>query len=354
MTHPILKKLKYLYLYFLTWFFIAVIHSTLLITNQHTLGVHDLGRSLIFDGLVFNAFFAAFAISFWYPCRYIVLERDRLVKAAANHFFASVLVTAIWLGLSHFVMSHIVTASERYEVFLTNSMPWRFLVGILFYFVIAAFYYLYIYSENVRKQQFKESELLALVHKAELKSLKFQINPHFIFNSLNSINSLTLSNPQKAGEMTVKLADYLRYTLSKNEKQLTQLQEELYSVRLYLDIEKVRFGDNIEFEEEVQNGCLEAAVPSMILQPLFENAIKYGVYESLEKIYIKLSCAPFGDYLKVTVENNFDAEAVTKKGEGIGLENIRSRLEMLYNQKNLLDVRKNATVFKVTLLIPVS
>jgi len=148
-----------------------------------------------------------------------------------------------------------------------------------------------------------------LVKEAELKSLKFQINPHFIFNSLNSINSLTMSDPQKAGAMTIKLSDYLRFTLSKNEKQKSKLKEEIDSTKLYLDIEKVRFGDKIEYVEEIQKKCLDVQVPSMILQPLFENAIKHGVYESLDKVGIKFSCSLNGDYLKVVVENEFDAEA---------------------------------------------
>lgn len=354
MSHPILGKLRNLYLYLAIWSLIAILHALLLVMNQHALGEHRFGRWLFIDSLVFNTIFAGLGISFWYPCKFVTFDKGNLTKAILNHVFAAIFVSIIWIGLSYFVMVHILATGENYQGFLLRSLPWRSLTGILYYFVVAAFYYVYIYSENMTEQLTKEAELKALLQEAELKSLKFQINPHFIFNSLNSINSLTMSNPQRAGEMTVKLANYLRYTLSKNEKQCTKLREELESVRLYLEIEKVRFGDKIEFVENVQDGCLDAAVPSMILQPLFENAIRYGVYESLEKVGIRLSCEPYGDYLKVTVENDFDPEAVTKKGEGIGLQNIRNRLEMLYNQKGLLDVQKKSDVFKVNMLIPVS
>ena len=138
-----------------------------------------------------------------------------------------------------------------------------------------------------------------MVKEAELKSLKYQINPHFIFNSLNSISSLTISDPQKAQEMTIKLSSFLRSTLSKNEKQKSKLSEEISNAKLYLDIEKVRFDDKFEFIEEVENACKDMEVPSMILQPLFENAIKHGVYESLEKVTIKMKCFSEKEYFKI-------------------------------------------------------
>jgi LytS/YehU family sensor histidine kinase len=192
-----------------------------------------------------------------------------------------------------------------------------------------------------------------LVKEAELKSLKYQINPHFIFNSLNSISSLTLSNPQKAQEMTIKLSSFLRSTLSKNERQKSKLSEEINNAKLYLDIEKVRFDDKFNFIEELEPKCMELEVPSMILQPLFENAIKHGVYESLDKVTIKLKCGHEKDYFKIIVENTFDPESVPRKGEGIGIKNIQNRLKLIYNQDNLVTTEKINNLFRVNIFIPV-
>jgi len=226
------------------------------------------------------------------------------------------------------------------------------MLGLMFYFVIISLYYVYIFSAKLNERLLRESELKALVKEAELRSLKFQLNPHFIFNSLNSLNSLTLSDPERASEMTVKLGDYLRTTLSRTDKQKSTLGEELDSARLYIDIEKVRFGDKIDYREDIGSNCLDLAVPSMIIQPLLENAIKHGVYESLAKVTIKVTARKNGRFLKLNVENNFDPEAVPREGDGIGLRNVRERLEKMYNRFNLVDIENSGDSFSVKLMIP--
>ena len=352
MSHPLLTNRRTLYAYACVWLGIALAHGLLLWSNQSRLGLSEMGAWLVLDGLVFNALYALLGLSLWYPCCYISPEQVGLGRTVLRHAFAALFISLIWVGIGSGVMTHALQPPEAYRAFVRASFPWRLLVGVLFYLVIASFYYLVIFAVNLKEQRLREAELDALVKEAELKSLKFQINPHFLFNSLNSIHSLTMSEPARASEMTLKLAEYLRYTLATNEKQLVPLEEELKSVRLYLDIEKVRFGDKIDFVERVDKRCRHAKLPSMVLQPLFENAIKHGVYESLEPVRIELRCEPYGDFLKASVENRFDPEAGARKGEGIGLQNIRQRLQRLYRQSDLLRVERVADRFKVTLLIP--
>ncbi len=348
MKHPILKQ-KNLTFYISAWIVISIIHVLFLRFSQSV----DLLWAFI-DSLVFNFLYAALALSFWYMCKSISTENLKILKLIENHGAAAAFSSLIWFGLSYALLMNIFPVEENYRIFLRGSLVWRIVIGVLFYFLSVSFYYVYIYSVNFKEQLIKAAELKTLVKEAELKSLKFQINPHFIFNSLNSINSLTMSDPQKAGAMTIKLSDYLRFTLSKNEKQKSKLKEEIDSTKLYLDIEKVRFGDKIEYVEEIQDKCLDVQVPSMILQPLFENAIKHGVYESLDKVGIKFSCSLNGDYLKVVVENEFDEEESIQKGEGIGLKNIRERLEKTYSKGNLLKVEKEFNLFRVKLFIPIA
>ena len=161
-----------------------------------------------------------------------------------------------------------------------------------------------------------------------------------------------MSNPERAQEMTIKLSEFMRSTISKNEMQKTPLTDEIKNARLYLDIEKVRFEDNFEYIEEISEPCRKRKVPSMILQPIFENAIKHGVYESIEKVNIILTCKEENNYMKITVENNFDPDAVPRKGEGIGLQNIKNRLKLIYNQENLITYSKERNIFKVNIYIP--
>ena len=146
----------------------------------------------------------------------------------------------------------------------------------------------------------------------------------------------------------------MRSTLAKNEKQKSKLADEINAGKLYLDIEKIRFEDKFDFVEQVKPECKELEVPSMILQPLFENAIKHGVYESLDKVTIILSCGMEKEYFKITVENNFDPEAVPRKGSGIGIKNIQNRMKLIYGQDNLVRVEKKVNIFRVNIFIPMS
>ncbi|MFQ5770699.1 MAG: sensor histidine kinase, partial [bacterium] len=227
------------------WVGVTIIHAGILKFNLNLIW-----RWCLLDSIVFNLLYAALGLSFWYTCKYISLDKNSLTKIVLSHASAALFASIIWIGFSYIFISNFLAVDENYLGFLQRSLTWRVLIGSLFYFVIIAFYYVYIYSMNFKEQLLKEAELKTLIKDAELKSLKFQINPHFLFNSLNSINSLTISDSQKAGEMTSKLGDYLRYSLSKNEHQKTNLKEELNSAKLYLDIEKVRFGNKIAYIED--------------------------------------------------------------------------------------------------------
>jgi two-component system, LytTR family, sensor kinase len=153
--------------------------------------------------------------------------------------------------------------------------------------------------------------------------------------------------------MILKLADFLRYTLANNEKQKNKLSEELKNIKLYLEIEKIRFEEKFEFIDEVTPECLSFEVPNMILQPLFENAIKHAVYETLNSVTLTLTGKIENDFIVLSLTNNFDEESKGKKGAGIGLKNISNRLELIYGQKDLMKVHKEDHVFSVTLFIPV-
>ncbi len=348
MSNPILQNRQSLLYYLVVW---GIIIAFQLVILKLQFGF-DWYISTI-DSLLANGTFLIFGFSFWYPCKYISLEKQNVLTILLNHVVASALATVMWLGLVYFLAAKFITA-EPYQEFFDRTLPWRFLIGILLYLVIVAFYYLLMYYQSFHEKLIRESELKTLVKEAELKTLKFQINPHFIFNSLNSINSLILTAPENASEMTVKLSEFLRSTLSSNELPTKPLADELNTARLYLEIEKTRFGDKIDYTEEIEKDALSISVPNMLLQPLFENAIKYGVYESLETVKIRFSAKLDQHYLFLSLENEYDPENQTAKGEGVGLKNIRSRLEMLYNQPDLLRIEKETGFFRVKIFIPVT
>ncbi|MBM4171165.1 MAG: GHKL domain-containing protein [Ignavibacteria bacterium] len=347
MSNPFIKNKKIFLIYLLIWIAIGLIHSSILffMLDQEI-------EKVFLESLIYNFLYLLLGISLWYTVSYNTLEVYSTTKIFLNHAAAAIITSGFWIFIGYYLLSKVFESDLAYKTFLFNSLALRFMIGIFFYSVIVAVDYVIIYYTNFQQKLFREAELNALVKEAELKSLKYQINPHFIFNSLNSISSLTLSDPAKAQDMTIKLSSFLRSTLSKNEKQKSKLSEEINNAKLYLDIEKVRFGDKFDFIEEINEACKELEIPSMILQPLFENAIKHGVYESLEKIVIKLICEPQKEFLKITVENNFDPESVPRKGEGIGIKNIQNRLKIIYNHDNLINIERQKNIFRVNIYIP--
>jgi len=347
LSNPILSDFKNFRVYLLFWLLIIAVYFNIL-----NFGIKvDLYTNII-DTLVFNIILCGMGLSFWYTARFIPLDKHNLTRIILTHIFGGVLLTIIWLFLGYNIINLFIITSNDYSRFFFNTLSWRFLVGLLIYFLITSFYYIITYYMGFQEKLVTENKFKTLATEAELKSLKFQINPHFIFNSLNSLSALTTINPQKAKEMIQKLADFLRYTLSNNDKQKNKLSEELKNIRLYLDIEKIRFEDKFQYIENINDECSQIEVPNMIIQPLVENAIKHAVYETLDKVTLTLTCSKENDFLKINLTNNFDEATETRKSSGIGLKNIEERLKLLYQRDNLLKIKKTNDIFSVSMYIP--
>ncbi len=344
--NPILKSPKSILLYLLFVLAIAVLYINLIsLEGKASFNI------LLVDAIAFNLLIAALGLSFWYSSVYLSIENNRITKIILTHFGGGLLISIVWLVLGYFVVISIINDTESFGDFFIKTIKSRFIIGILSYFLLTAFYYVVIYYSDFQERTLKETELKNLVTEAELRSLKFQINPHFIFNSLNSMSALTEIDPKKAKQMIIKLADFLRYTLANNDRQKNTLNEELKNIKLYLDIEKIRFDDKFIYVEELHEECGKTEIPSMILQPLFENAIKHAVYETLDSVTIKLTCKKQDDFLKITLCNNFEGES-HKKGAGVGLKNIKDRLSLIYQQDNLMEIKKESGKFIVNIFIP--
>lgn len=348
MVNPFIKNKKLLTIYGVVWFVVMVFHTAVL---SFFLSIDF--YSALTDSTIFNGLYIFLGISLWYTVSFNSLDNYSASKIFVNHIGAAVITSGFWVFTAYYLLKNILHDDKVYTEFLLQSLLWRFLIGLMLYIVIVAVDYVIIYYNNFQEKVLREAELKGLIKEAELKTLKYQINPHFIFNSLNSISSLTISNPAKAQEMTIKLSSFMRSTLSKNEKQKSRLCDEIDNAKLYLDIEKIRFDEKFEFIEEIDEKCKNLEVPSMILQPLFENAIKHGVYESIDKVTIKLKCGHENEYFKIMVENSFDPEAAPRKGEGIGIKNIQNRLKLIYNQDKLITTEKTNNYFKVSIYIPI-
>ena len=189
-------------------------------------------------------------------------------------------------------------------------------------------------------------------YQSELFKLRQQLQPHFLFNSLNSINALIGSRPEEARKMVQQLSDFLRGTIKKEEHQWVTLKEELQYLELYLDIEKVRFGHRLSTKIECDASLDDLKLPALLLQPVMENAIKFGLYDTVDDIEIGLKAEREENNLVITVTNPFDPETSAPKGTGFGLQSVHRRLYLLFARNDLVSTEVKENIFTTTIKIP--
>jgi sensor histidine kinase YesM len=334
-------------IYIIMWAMLATAHFFLLIT------AYDIGLLPAFlDSLVFNGFFAFIGAGIWFMVRYSNLQRRSTAEQALGHLTSAAGAILIWLALSYLILNNALKGDVFYHGFLKNTLTVRIIEGVMIYALLVTIYYLVINYRELKEKSEREARLLALLRESELNLLRSQIRPHFLFNSLNSISALTMTDPEKAREMVIKLAEFMRYSLNFQDEKMSTLEKELYHAGLYLDIEKVRFGDRLVVDRSIGPDIREWKVPSMILQPLLENAVKYGVYESDQPVVIRLEACRDDTSLTVSLENNFEPGGQIHKGTGTGLKNITARLNHLYGRADLVKINKTEHHFKVEITIP--
>lgn len=226
-----------------------------------------------------------------------------------------------------------------------------------FYLMMISFLTLYYYFMNQLREtgniKQREFEADRLYRDAELEGLRQQLQPHFLFNSLNSISALAGSRPEEARKMIQQLSDFLRGTVRKDTQQLITLKDELRHIELYLEIEKVRFGHrlqaNIIYDSKIEN----MLIPALMLQPLVENAVKFGLYDTTENVMIEIKATVESHLLIVSVTNPYDpSTARPKSGTGFGLSSVRKRLYLLFARHDLLETSANDHHFTTTIKIP--
>jgi hypothetical protein len=285
-------------------------------------------------------FFAFACLTPWYVCRQLPLASTYKLKLAVYHAGAAVLATALWTALAR-AIGHVLSLGNR----LDPVIPPLIAVGFLLYMLSVALHYVLLEMETSRQAALEARD-------AELRALKAQINPHFLFNSLNSINALTASDPGRAREMCIRLADFLRSTLGLGERESVDWHEELRLAQAYLDVEQIRFGSRMHVELRVDDSCGDCMVPPLMLQPLIENAVKHGIATLVEGGTIRVESQLREGRLHIKVENNFDPEAPPPRRRGLGLRNVRRRLETRFGPAASLTARAEDGRFLVEIVMP--
>jgi two-component system sensor histidine kinase AlgZ len=349
--HPILGNLRRLAMYLLAWIPLTAILTGLLKYS----GGMDGTRAFIVAGPL-CVVYAFVCLGTWYLCKATPAESTNFSRLQLTHFVAAVVISGVWVMLAKGLAELLTASSNSFaglDLQVQKDYPLLFASGFLLYLLAVALHYIMLSQDLSRQAEQREAKANLLARDSELKALKAQVNPHFLFNSLNSISALTTVDAKRAREMCILLADFLRSTLGLGEKTAIPVSEELQLVRSFLAVEKVRFGHRMIVQEYVDPQSLDCMVPPLLLQPLAENAVNHGVSNLLEGGWIKIEIKTSGTGdLSLVVENNFDRDTPPRRGTGTGLKNVRQRLETRFGPRGTIMLDNSGDIFRVELTIP--
>src|SRR5580692_5395301 len=347
--HPLLTPINRYGIYLLAWTPLAGI-LIYLMAIPGKLGWLDATAVIVPLCLIYQFV----CLSAWYTCRATPLQGSSFLRLRFSHLAAAVIISFLWIqvarllayALSEFPSFH--GLSERFA----PQIPVLFGVGFLLYLLSVATHYVILAIEDSRRAEARAMETSILARDAELKALKAQVNPHFLFNSLNSISALTSIDPKKAREMCILLAEFLRMTLGLGEKTSVPISEELALLHHYLAIEKVRFGGRLQMEEDLQELSSSIDLPPLLLQPLVENAITHGIANLPDGGTVRLSGHSHNGRVLLAIQNTFDPDSSPMRKNGLGLKNVRNRLEARYGKDASMRVSSENGNFRVELSFP--
>ena len=297
-----------------------------------------------------------FAASMWLPWAFLTpvivwfstafpLERDRWRWRLTGHLCVFALMTILcgllsyWAGPPPFHPPYGISSAGAPQPRLPDGAPTeppaadlalrRAIIQFPIYWAIMGMAHAFVFYERARERERHAVMLETGLTKARLQTLQMQLQPHFLFNTLNSIASLIHENPRAADEMIGSMSDFLRLTLSASDRPEVSLCEELVYLDHYLAIERIRYGERLQVEKHIEPAALDSLVPALILQPLLENAVKHGVEKQIDPVLVRILAGRDGDFLRLQVIDNGRGlkDIKDKLVEGVGLSNTRSRLQ---------------------------
>lgn len=349
--HPIFASRLRTALYLGGWFSLAPLLAALLVL----LHPRPYGEAFAFAGPL-TLFYASACLSAWWVCRAHPLGGAHPIRTLLTVFSAAAQASAVWVAAGAVWGAFLARAFDLdpgRATRIADLLP-LFLTGMPLYLLSVMAHYMILAFEASRAAERRVFESQVTAREAELRALRAQLNPHFLFNSLNSISSLAAPDPEAARRMCQLLGDFLRQSLSLGGRERVTLSDELALADRYLAIEQVRFGARLGVDKRADAGALRCLVPPLLLQPLVENAVKHGVADRVEGGTIRIEAHRRGDALVVEVENPRDPEAPPRRGQGLGLENVRARLDALDRRRTRVDVDRSPDRFRVTLTLPAS
>ena len=346
--HPILARAERLAAYLAAWLVVALLLGIVL-TRQEVTWVAAL--MLLLPICLVYAFVC---LSAWYVCWATPLTTSSAVRVLGSSAMAAVIASGLWIGLTRAWMSALASLTSAGPTIdqYGRLEPLLFASGVLLFLLALTVHYLLLAFEFARNAERRQLQLEVLSRDAELRALRAQLDPHFLYNSLNSISALTTVDPAGARRMCVLLADFLRDTLAISTRDRIPLADELALTDRFLGIEQVRFGDRLQVERHVDASAAQCRVPPLVLQPLVENAVTHGIAALIEGGVIRLDVSRRQDQLSIAIENPRDTDAPAKSRRGVGLDNVRQRLTTMFGADARIETRTDEGRYRVELAIP--
>ena len=292
--------------------------------------------------------------AFW-VCQAAPLQLSRIVRSLGTQLLAAALSAALWLAAARGFASLL----ERLDVFpglgarLLQVAPLLLGLGFALFLLTAALNYLLMAMGTSQAAERRALQAEIASREAELRALRAQIHPHFLFNSLNSINALIGARPEEARQLCVRLGDFLRASLTVGSREAIPLAEELALAEQLLSIEKVRFGERLSHAIVADDAARACVVPPLLLQPLVENAVTHGIAQRIDGGLVRIEAERQGPELRIVITNPRDADAPGRRGTGIGLQNVKRRLAALHGSEAELQSTATEDAFRVELRLPV-
>jgi sensor histidine kinase YesM len=346
--HPILGHPERLVLYFTAWLAFGVLLAAVLGFGAHAALPWALALAMPM-ALVLGTQ----ALSSWYLVRMLPAASVPPVRLFLTWLGAGAVYLALWLGLTLAWATGLSALATGWRAAQDRELtPLLLFAGSIFLLVAVLAHYMAAAFEQAREAEHRTLETRIQARDAEMSFLRAQLDPHFLFNSLNSVAALTSTDPAAARRMCMLLADFFRRSLTLGAQQSVALGEELKLVESFLAIEQVRFGDRLRRRFEVEEDLLQTPIPALLLQPLVENAVHHGIAQLLTGGEILLGARRHGTALELTIENPRDPELAACHGTGVGLANVRRRLGNRFGARADLIVEALPDRFRVQLLLP--
>src|SRR3989344_2513572 len=332
--HPILSEKRIFGLYLVVW----LIAGGLLALLLQSAGGVSLTDALVL-AVPMAMIYGFMCLASYYLCRAFPFQRYDVVRILIVHSISSALTSSLWVSIGRSWASLIsqINVFQNIEGQYSQEVPLLLAVGISTFLLSVAVNYSLIAFRDSREAERQAMQLQFHAQEAELRALRAQINPHFLFNSLNSISALTTADPPAARTMTLRLADFLRKSLALGNKNLVTVYDEVDLATSFLEIERVRFGSRLRIRLNIDEDAKTLNVPPLLLQPLVENAVGHGIAHLVEGGEISISATRNGGRLTLRVENPCDPDGPRNRGHGIGIENVRSRLKSLFGPEARLE-----------------